>query len=260
MQIENGIYKDTVDLSSHEVDPFNATHPTFYFQVMQEVAGAHAYQLGVSIPQLQHMGKTWVVTRTRMRIDGYAPWPGSISVETWPQQPWKLYFPRVCRAWTEGGSLLFESLSQWVVMDLTTQRPIKPQHIAELFGPNIREQLVDPDLGKKVSFPEDPARVLYSYDPRILYTDNDLNMHVNNVVYLQWMLDSLPFSFRDTHVVREVDISYLAQTFREDSVTIRTTSSQEQDMEMMHEVRRALPGGGSQVVSVARTVWQKRNQ
>lgn len=263
MKIENGVYHDSITLNSHEVDPFNAAHPTYYFLVMQEVAGAHAYSYGVSIPQLQQHNKTWVVTRTRMTISDYARWPGSIRVETWPQEPWKLYFPRVCRAWDQAGKPLFESLSQWVVMDVQTQRPVKPQQIADLFGPLARKQAVDPDLGRRVSFDKESFADILTYAPRILYTDNDLNMHVNNVVYLQWMLESLPHAFRDTHLAKEIDISYLAQTFRDDSVVVLTGLQrkdilQAHEMELTHEVRRLLPDGESQAVCVAKTVWIER--
>lgn len=265
MHIENGIYHDTIALGSHEFDPFNSAHPTSYFQIMQEVAGAHAFHKGVSIPQLHSMNKTWVVTRTRMKILFGASWPLSIRIVTWPQAPWKLYFPRVCRAWDTNGNELFESLSHWVIMDLEAQRPVKPQQVENLFGSSEREGDMDPDLGRRVSFPEESYPEILTYEPKILYSDNDLNMHVNNVVYLQWMLDSLPFSFRDTHVATEVDISYLAQTFRDDTVVVRTALVEKDILttgqpQLFHEVRRILPDGKSQAVCVAKTNWRTRTQ
>lgn len=265
MHIEHGIYHDMISLGSHEVDPFNAALPTCYFQIMQEAAGAHAFHRGVSIPHLQRMDKTWVVTRTRMRLLAHASWPGTIRVETWPQNPWKLYFPRVCKAWDADGQELFESLSHWVVMDLTSQRPVKPQQVATMFGPSAIGRDLDPDLGRRVSFPQEACRKFITYEPRILYSDIDLNRHVNNVVYLQWMLDSLPFSFRDTHVAREIDISYLAQTFGDDRIIVRTGLMEEEllaqgEALLFHEITKIHSDGTSEPVCVAKTSWSERIQ
>jgi acyl-ACP thioesterase len=265
VQLENGRYRDSVALNSHEVDSNNSAHASCYFQVMQEAAGSHAYHLGVSIPQLMQVHKTWVVTRTRMTILRHASWPGTITVETWPQEPWKLYYPRVCRAWDAQDNLLFESLSQWVIMDLATQRPVKPQQTPDLFGGTAVAQVVDPDLGRRVSFDQEAYARLLTHEPRIRYEDCDLNMHVNNVVYLQWMLDSLPFDFRDSHLVREVDISYLAQTFREDRVMVTTglerpESLTEREPVLFHEISRHASDGNMVTVCVARTRWRNRAQ
>jgi acyl-CoA thioesterase FadM len=150
-------------------------------------------------------------------------------------------------------------------MDTTTQRPLKPQAIVDSFDPIVAKDLVDPNLGKRVSFDEGECADLLVYEPTILYTDNDINMHVNNVVFLQWMLDSLPFAFRDSHVVGEVDISYLAQTFREDHIRVRTGISEPDLLEsdaptLSHEVLRVLPTGETQAVCVATTTWRRRDQ
>ena len=261
MQITDGIYRDTIELSSYDTDPYNQAQTSCYFRIMQDVAGAHAYHRGLSIPQLREEGKTWVVTRTRMQIFQYAPWPQHMQVETWPQQPWKLYFPRVCRLYGQQGETLFQSLTHWVVMDMENQRPIKPQSIAQRFGSVTTEDFVDPNLGRRAMFDPDDFEQMITYTPTIRYHDCDVNQHVNNVIYLEWMLDSLPFTFRDTHIAVEVDIAYLAQTYRDDAISVRTGLSHQallsdDTLILYHEILRA----PSESVCVARTRWKRRDQ
>jgi acyl-ACP thioesterase len=265
MNITNGIYTDDLQLDSYEVDPFYHAHTAYYFRVMQEAAGAHAYHRGLSIPHLQKEGLTWVVTRTRMRIAHYVTWPNTLQVRTWPQQPWKLYFPRVCRLFDHEGTALFESLSHWVVMDLERQRPVKPTSISDRFEIVDTEETVDPDLGKRVVFEAGMFEQIIAHEPKILYTDCDFNRHVNNVRYLEWMLDSLPFTFRDTHLATEVDISYLAQTFRDDTLLVHTGVKSEsvfndEQPVLFHEVVRISKEGERQQVCVASTTWTDRNR
>ena len=78
------------------------------------------------------------------------------------------------------------------------------------------------------------------------------------------MLDSLPFSFRDTHQPYEVDISYLAQTFRDDTIQVHTGLSRanllnDEEVELVHLVMRTDEQGKTQPVSTAVTKWKIRS-
>ena len=264
MQIIDGIFTDTLTLNSYEVDTFYSAQTAFYFRIMQEAAGAHAYYRNVSIPHLQQEGKTWVVTRTRMEILEHVRWPNTVQVHTWPQQPWKLYFPRVCQLYSGDQTKLFQSISHWVVMDTEKQRPVKPQTVSDRFGSVQTDEFVDPNLGRRVMFDIQDHETVLTYHPVIRYSDCDFNRHVNNVVYLEWMLDSLPFSFRDSHQAYEVDISYLAQTFRDDTVLVRTGLSRsdilrDDQVKLVHEIVRTDDEGKLQPVSTAVTKWKPRS-
>lgn len=256
MQIIDGIYNDTFALNSYEVDPFYHVQTPYYFRIMQEAAGSHSYHRKVSIPHLQEEQRTWVVTRTVMDIDHYAQWPATLRVETWPQEPWKLYFPRVCRLYDGSGTRLFQSLSHWVVMDTCTGRPVKPQTIADRFGTVEAKTFVEPNLGRRPTFSPTEYTETITYEPSIRYADCDLNQHVNNVAYLEWMLDSLPHTFRDAHLISKVDIAYLAQTYRDDRIIVRTGIS-DSGLEMTHEVS-SLSQDGEKPVCVAVTRWIPR--
>lgn len=257
MLIENGIYKETITLKSNDVDLYNMAHPTHYFNLVQESAGSHAYHIGVSIPHLQKLDKTWLVTRTKMELFEYASWPGSIEVETWPQVPWKFYFPRGCRGYDKEKKLLFSSLSQWVILNLENQRIVKPDLITPLFGSTMQPEIFNPDLGSKIVFPTESPKDSFHYSPTLLYNNTDLNRHVNNVVYLHWMLDSLPFSFRDSYTPSEIDISFVAQTFRDDEVSVHSILTEEdgKNATLYHQVTRQ----ENQVVATAKTVWKVRS-
>ncbi len=253
MKIVDGIYRNTIELNSHDVDAFNAVHPAFYFRVMQEAAGMHAYLKQVSIPQLQLEGKTWVVTRTKMTITHYLSWPNSLEVTTWPQTPWKFYYPRVCRAESTTGELLFESMSHWVVMDVAKMRPIRDAVINSSFEAVENALFRDPDLGNRSDFDATAASPLFTYTPKINYSDVDLNQHVNNVVYLQWMLASLPFAFRDEWLIASIDISYRAQAFRDDNIVVMTGG---RAPTLYHKIETK----EGKIVATATTSWRPRTQ
>ncbi len=255
MRIVDGIYRNRVELNSHDVDTFNLVHPSHYFRILQEAAGTHAYLKDVSIPQLQAEGKTWLVTRTRMEIYHYLSWPGVVDVETWPQEIWKFYYPRVCRASSGEGEPLFEAISHWLVIDNESQRPLRNERISNSFEAVDKDLYLDPDLGVRPN--GDQLPLLYTYTPRIVYSDVDLNRHVNNVIYLEWMLDLLPFAFRDDYLPTVIDISYRAQAFRDDKVTVTTRGTiSEEGASLYHSIEESKGA----VIATAGSEWRRKSQ
>jgi len=256
-------YKTDVTLYSFQVDPFYYARLIYYLQIIQEVAGLHAYKLDASIPQLRQKGMTWVLIRTKLNIAKYIVWPETISVETWPQKPWKFYFPRVTVGTDTQGSEVFRAISQWMVIDLHTHRPSRNPMLYERFDGRKAPFELDCDLGRQKQF-DDTLDQLPKYHPTILYSDADFNGHINNISYVSWMLDALPNDFRDHYKVTEIDISYTSETQREDQITVHSAlvssdGLHAEEPELMHKIEKLNKEGEIQTVSLARTVWRKRD-
>jgi medium-chain acyl-[acyl-carrier-protein] hydrolase len=265
MLIENGIYNSDFSLYTHDVDASHHATLIYYLQIMQEVASSHSHYRNLGIQQLNTSGMTWVLARTRITVSKYALWTERFSVQTWPQALWKLFFPRGTKAFDSEGNELFKAISQWVVLDLSSRRPLKPTSLAESFGLPTEDVYYSPDLGKRIIYSDEDLILLSEHKPKILYTDTDINGHVNNIRYVQWMLASLPDLFQDTYEVSEFDVSYLAETLRTDSVCIRTGAVDASIMEqekpvLVHEVLKTLGDGKQIPVCSAQSSWRKKNQ
>jgi acyl-ACP thioesterase len=262
MKIENNIFSTRVPLYSFQVDSFNHAHLASYLQILQEAAARHSYERNLGVPQLREQGLTWVLARTKVMVNRYAPWPTDLDILTWPQEPWKLYFPRGTKVLGPDGEELCRSLSQWVVMDLSSHRPVKPQNLANMFGVADPSLYYSPDLGKRVEYSAGLVEIA-THVPVIQYVDADLNGHVNNIVYAQWMIAGLPHAFLDNYQIAEFDIAYLAETMRHDTVAVRTGAVDDKIMEqdspiLVHEIRKNLADGTTTPVSIARTSWKRR--
>ncbi|MDX9933506.1 MAG: thioesterase [Sphaerochaetaceae bacterium] len=256
-------FKAPLTLYSYQVDPFYHARLTYYLQILQEAAGLHAYKLDLSIPQLQKMGMTRLLLRTKLTIMRYLSWPEDQTVTTWPQRPWKFYYPRTTIATDSNDKELFRAISHWMVVDLATHRPSRNPLIHESFSGEHTPFEIDPDIGRLKSV-DDSLPIFSEYSPTVTYGDADFNGHINNISYVSWMLDSLPFEFRDNYKVSEIDISYVAETYRNDQINIETTILSEGTIEsanpkLCHVVKRIHPDGSDQIVSLAHTTWALRN-
>ncbi len=263
MTIEEGIAKQSFLLYSSKVDPYYSASVEAYFDIMQESAGMHAYQMEIGIGHLREKKKTWVVTRTQMKINSWATWPTTIDVETWPQEPYRLYYPRGCRGYNEKNhTLLFESLTLWLIIDSETFRIIKPDsNYNNLLGNSERN--INPEMPKRLSFTPELYKKVEKNSIKIEYHDTDSNFHVNNVAYLQWMIASLPFNLLDNYQPTFVDISYLKQAFRDDSIHSYTGYPQEIDIDLdefnlHHSIVKIEEDGKETPICFASTTWKKR--
>ncbi|MDY4610855.1 MAG: thioesterase [Sphaerochaetaceae bacterium] len=264
---DGNVYESDFTTYTYNTDAHYHARLEFYFQMLQEVAGHHAALRGCSIPELNAEGKTWVVTRTRMKIHRYTVWPERLLLETWAQPGYKLHFPRATRIKDEAGAPILEAMAWWAVLDIQHNfRPCRPQEITGRIGSPALEDAThycDPALGRRVSYEEAHAQDICSCKPQIKYLDTDYNQHVNNISYIGWMLDSLPVPFRDEYKVAEIDVSWIHQTFRNDALTVYTGAVNTNEMEkgtpqFYHKIVRTEPDGGETVVWEATTVWKSR--
>ena len=56
-----------------------------------------------------------------------------------------------------------------------------------------------------------PRPMEHDSSRRVNFTDLDINGHMNNTRYFDWIYDLLPSSFHSNHAVKEFTICYLAE-------------------------------------------------
>ncbi len=154
---------------------------------MQEAAGVNAARLGWGIQTLQTEGHTWMLSRLHVSVTRYVPWGETITVRTWPSgMKGRLIAKRCFLGFDERGEELFRASSEWLYVDMAAQKITKlPATFAALVPPGTPDFEL-PDIGGK--FAHLPS-VEGSADVLTRHSDLDFNDHVNNVHYVEWMLE-----------------------------------------------------------------------
>jgi acyl-ACP thioesterase len=249
---------------SYETDSFYYARLAFYFEIVQEAAGYHAACKGCSIPQMHKEGKTWVITRSRIKINRYTVWPETIFVETWAQNPIRLHLPRVVRGFDENKEPLFTATTYWAILDLEHNgRPCRPENMSARIGlpPKEEEEYnLDVNLERRPTYDDSNGIPVSVYKPTIQYLDSDSNQHVNNISYLNWAMESLADTFRDTYKVLEADVTWVRQTFSGDDITVYTASlaTRDESPVLVHKIERTEQDQSKTIVWEGMTTWQKR--
>ncbi len=234
------------------------------FEVVQEIAGYHSSILNCAIPDLHKNGLTWVISREHMEIIQYPKWREKILVKTWAEEAYRrILLPRIVEGRNENGELLFKASTLWAVLNLKTGRPTNPNAIIEKIGvpPVSKEKKFH--ISKREVYNDDYP-VIGSSKPKIYYSDTDVNKHANNISYIRWLLQSLPNSFRDKNYIKDIDASWLKQTFIKDKIKMITNSEnplalEEKSPILYHKLVRTNKDGTEEIVFEAKSLWEGRD-
>lgn len=176
-------YTAPFKVRSYEVDHYQEATISAICNYFQEAAGLHAKELDFDISDLQKKGLTWILYKLQVKVHTFPKRWESIRVTTWPSTGDGLRAYRDYKLHNENGDLLAVGLSQWMVLNIRKKRPVKmpeelmssrfktDKHVLELHRSNLKK--------------------LTGKDSKFITTaglnDLDMNKHVNNVRYIDWM-------------------------------------------------------------------------
>lgn len=197
-------YAQEFRIASYQTDLTARMKPSAILEIMQEMAGAHAEMLNVGRSRLDPMNLAWVLTRVEVRMERYPRSGEMIQVETFPMPNRRVFFPRYFIFRDSEGKQIGCAGSMWVVLDITTR---KMANAAEIVASMPDNSDLNAPMGMPATVEEIAAETQESL--RIpVYTDLDVNGHVNNTRYLDWCCNALGIAVMCTHEMRRFAVNY----------------------------------------------------
>lgn|SRR5574341_193502 len=199
--------KESFAVRSYEVDAFNELSLPALWGYLQEAAGLSADALGFGVRRCLDAGFTWVLARQRLEVSRAARLGATVEVETWPNGIERLAAFRefVVR---ERGEVVAKATSTWFLLDLESRRPVDPGTALESAFPREHGPSAVALPGAKIAALEQPE---LERPFAIRFADIDLNWHVNNVSYVQWLLEAVPKETWHERRPAAVDAQYVAE-------------------------------------------------
>ena len=197
-------YSQEFRIASYQTDLTARMKPSAILEIMQEMAGAHAEMLDVGRARLSPMNLAWVLTRVEVRMARYPVSGEIITVETFPMPNRRVFFPRYFIFRDAQGEQIGCAGSLWVVLDITTRRMGDPSQISAMMPDNR-------DLAAPMGLPatvEEVAGMSIEAVRMPVYTDLDVNGHVNNTRYLDWCCNALGIDAMRRHVMTGFAVNY----------------------------------------------------
>ena len=213
-------HSEPFEVRSHEVDSTGTVSLPRIADYFQEAAGKNARDLNFDISDLQEKGTTWVLFRLHIRMDSFPERWQDITVNTWPSSGDGVRAFRDYELVNSDGDRLGVGVSQWMVLNMKSRRPVRmPKEITEM-GLDVDKHLlpVDKDSFDKLA---DPDSVIISTHQAGKY-DMDMNNHVNNVKYIEWMTGFLPEKITKKKKCFEINIQFHRETSLGSKVTVKS--------------------------------------
>lgn len=205
-----------IQVPIHMVDSRVEMTPVSLFCILQESAAAHCEYFKLSGLDLRPYNLFWVLTRMHVQIERMPIWHEKLTIKTWEKPHSFISQPRDFMVYDEKGEIIVRGSSIWAIID----REAMPARTEDFERPE-RCPLEENAMTVK-AFPRFPA-VPLNDNPvwhKVLHSDIDLNDHVNNTKYLQWVMDDMGHEFFAHRDVKEVSIHFISQLFPNDQYSI----------------------------------------
>ena len=189
-------------IAAIHTDCFGILKPAVALHFAQEAAAGHCLLLGADWDTLSKRDLFWAVIRHSVKITRLPRKGETITVQTWPMPTTRVAYPRSVVARDEQGNELFRVISLWVLMDKNTRQMVLPEKSGvEVEGILLGDELPVPKALAPKNLTETAAR-------QVRFTDLDLNGHMNNTRYLDWVADLMTREYFKEHTLREITLCY----------------------------------------------------
>ena len=199
------IFRKQYHILDNCTDRFGRVKPSQLLFLAQDAATGHCAQIGMDWNTMAAKGMFWAVTRTRVKIHRLPRLGETVTVETWPMTNTRVAYPRAMAMYSESGELLLQTVSLWVLMDMEKRSMVLPGRSGlDFTGQDRGGELAIP--GGLVPRGADSAKFR-----TVAYTDLDVNGHLNNARYMDWVDDLADSEFHKDHTPTEFTVCYLSE-------------------------------------------------
>ncbi len=201
------VWEDGIFVRSYDVDSAGKLRLSSLFNYFQETAGQHATHLGAGYEVLQRRGLFWVLSRAKIRIHRLPAWGESVRLTTWPKGLDGVLFLRDFQLSSDQHGPLVDSSTGWLLLDAKAYKPHLPGALPATLPPNIRGHALEEQLRKLKPFDD----LKLEYERKVLASDLDVNHHVNNARYIDWIMDCYAPDAGESRAVHAMQVNYVGE-------------------------------------------------
>ena len=170
-----------------------------------QVSGSQSAQLGVSDKEiLERYNLVWIITEyiDVIRLPRFAE---EITIETEALSYNRLFCYRRFTIYDESGQAIIQMLATFALMDRDSRKVHNVE--AEMVAPYQSEFSKKIIRGPKYMDLDNPS----SKDYHVRFYDLDMNGHVNNSKYLDWIFEVMGSEFLMEHIPVKINLKYIKE-------------------------------------------------
>ena len=193
-----------------------------------QVSGMQSIELGVSDKAiLENYNLVWIITDYDIEVDRLPRFAEEITIETEALSYNRLFCYRRFTIYDETGQELIHMMATFVLMDRDSRKvhAVEPEIVAP-YQSDFDKKLI---RGPKYESLDEPV----SKDYHVRFYDLDMNGHVNNSKYLDWIFEVMGADFLTHYIPKKINLKYVKEV-RPGGVI--TSAVERTGLESKHEI------------------------
>lgn len=236
------IYTEQLRIRSYHTDVHRVLTIPKLCSFFQEVAGNHTVACGLGWEMMQEQSIFWVLSRLKIEVTRMPAWQELITIRTWSNGLTGLQAIRFFEVLDSDGQELVRAISMWVMMNTQTRRLVRPGEYMKDF-PLCDDRLFEADPEKLPALENPEAFPAFA----VSYTETDMNRHMNNVSYIDRVLNTFEFDFLKAHRMTHFEINFLKEARPGEEIGV----NRQQTGPLNYLSNLATPNGTSEFVRTA---------
>jgi acyl-ACP thioesterase len=212
----NATWKECYKLRTFDVDLTNHVKISSIFNFMQESAANSAASLGFGYDQLIDDQLFWVLSRAKIEIISLPSLGDEIRIETWPRGLDKIFALRDFLIYDSNNNLVAMATTSWLMIDGKTKRPLRTDIMSNRL-PQIEATNAIAEACGKIETQPNPE---FISEVKVGYTDIDINQHLNNVRYIEYILNCFPTDTYRNNSINRLQVNFLSESRYNDQIRL----------------------------------------
>ncbi len=211
-------------VGSCDMDLWGNLKPTVILNICQEVAYMHSTRSGFGFEKLMELGTAWVLSRAAIEIDRLPKWGEQITVRTWHKGQSGLFSLRDYIFFDAQGEEIIRATTSWLIINIMTRRITR---VDRLFSDDQALRLIEyPNhaIEQEAARVVAPVECCTLSEHAVTYSDLDVNHHVNNARYLEWICDNSPQQMEQERHLSHIVLNFNHEAKHNECVSISATN------------------------------------
>jgi acyl-ACP thioesterase len=212
-------WNETFKIKTYHVDFRQELKLSSMLRFFQEAASNHAEHLGAGYNALIEKNLFWALSRLKIEFSRIPSWGEEITIKTWPCGAERLFFRRDFEIRGEDNEVIAKGVSGWLLVSSLNLRPQRMNALGIEIPSNEGVRALN-EFPDKIT----PIESSTLFEKDIQYDEIDMNMHVNNTRYLDWVLNCFNNEHYVSHKISGLSLEFLAETRWGDTVELQKSA------------------------------------
>lgn len=204
--------------------------------ILLRCASLHAGEHGFGFKQMIAIHHAWVLSRLVIEVEAMPRTAEPFTIETWVDRVYRQFTDRHFSILRPDGSAYGHATSTWSLIHTESRQPADLTKLPDGgFTSTLIPERPSPiaPMGRLR-----PTKLERVKSHQAVYTDLDINGHVNSIRYLELLLNTYEPHYLNAHPVRRIEMAYSLEAHFGDTLHIYKEQDPQDSRRVLFEIRK----------------------